>query len=251
MNIITSSAYMKSKPTFESLLETECLFGETVEILDVYLDWVYCKLSTDKYCGWIKRENLGQINTITHRVINVRTFVYKEPSEKSIFLLYLPMGSRLRIEETNSSWAKTCFFIGDKMQIGYVPKNHIIKIEDTILDWVLSAEQLEGIPYRWGGRDTIGIDCSALLQLSYQTYGQTIPRNTSEQVKIKKTELKKIGDLHRGCVVFWEGHVGIMIDEENCIHANAYHMKIVTEPLINIANRMAKGQDIIKIMNFN
>ena len=81
---------------------------------------------------------------------------------------------------------KNMFFVQDKIQIGYLPSSHIVVCENKVKDWVSMAQQLEGIPYRWGGRDTIGIDCSALLQLSYQTYGEMIPRNTSEQVKLKK-----------------------------------------------------------------
>ena len=59
MNIVYSSVFMKSKPTETSPLETECLYGESVEILDPSADWVYCKLNTDNYCGWIKRKGLG------------------------------------------------------------------------------------------------------------------------------------------------------------------------------------------------
>ena len=73
MNIIKSSAYMNSNTTGTSSLETECLFGEMVEILDEHLDWVYCKLITDNYCGWIKKNNLGQLKKATHRVIIKRT----------------------------------------------------------------------------------------------------------------------------------------------------------------------------------
>ena len=37
-----------------SHLETECLFGETIEILDKNSDWIYCKLVTDDYHGWVQ-----------------------------------------------------------------------------------------------------------------------------------------------------------------------------------------------------
>ena len=113
------------------------------------------------------------------------------------------------------------------------------------------AQLLEDTPINGEGRDTIGLDCSALLQLSYQTYGESIPRNTSEQVKLKKKNVKSINDLKRGCVIFWEGHVGIMVDSLNCIHANAFHMKTKTEPLLKIIERMDKNFKIIKMMDFN
>ena len=74
MNVVNSSILMKSEPSDKSSLETECLFGETVEVLDEYLDWVYCKLNTDSYHGWVKKEGLGRIKNPTHRVIANRTF---------------------------------------------------------------------------------------------------------------------------------------------------------------------------------
>jgi len=58
-------------------------------------------------------------------------------------------------------------------------------------------------------------------------------------------------DLDRGFAVFWEGHVGIMIDKSNCIHANAFHMKTITEPLVNIVKRIGKDNHIVKMMDFN
>ncbi len=251
MNISKSSTSMKSEPSENSCLETECLFGETIEVLDENLNWVYCKLITDNYYGWVKKSRIAKFGEATHRVLNLRTFIYKDADVKSDILLYLPMGSHLVVDNINLNWAKIYFPISNFIQVGYVPAKHIVDFEHKVLDWVAVAQSLEGIPYKWGGRDTIGIDCSALLQLTYQTYGQNIPRNTSEQVQLDKLIINEIKDLERGCVIFWEGHVGIMIDKKNCIHANAFHMKTVTEPLFDIINRMDKKQQIIKIMNFN
>ena len=251
MNIITSSVYMKSNMTGVSSLETECLFGERVEILDEHLDKVYCKLLTDNYCGWINKNSVGKSKTTSHRVIIKRTFIYRDKSAKSGTLIYLPMGSRLAIKKIESDWAETYLILEGKIQVGFVPSKHIVSCKHKVKDWVAMAQQLEGTPYRWGGRDTIGIDCSALLQLSYQTYGQLIPRNSSQQIKLKKQNVDNIVDLKRGCVIFWEGLVGIMTDKLNCIHANAFHMKTVTEPLIDIINRMNKSSKIIKMIDFN
>lgn len=251
MNIIKPSTHMKLNTNETSALETECLFGEKVDILDHYLDWVYCELTTDNYTGWIHKSSLGKSIETTHRVINKRTFIYKDPNPKSEILLYIPMGSRLAIKNIKSGWAKTSLIIEDKTHIGYVPSSHFVNIKHKVKDWVAMAQQLNGTPYKWGGRDTVGIDCSALLQLSYQTYGENLPRNTSQQIKLNKKKVNIINDLKRGCVVFWEGHVGIMIDSINCIHANAYHMKTTTEPLINIIDRMDKNLKIKKMMDFN
>ena len=155
------------------------------------------------------------------------------------------------VQEINSNWAEIYLLINNMIKVGYVPVKHIVNLNHKVSDWVAVAQSLEGTPYKWGGRDTVGLDCSALLQLSYQTYGQVIPRNTSDQVNLEKPNISEFNNLRRGCVIFWEGHVGIMVDRFNCIHANAYHMKTVTEPLIDIINRMDKNHQIIKMLDFN
>ena len=94
MNIINSSVFMKSEPTETSPLETECLFGEVVEILEKYFDWVYCKLKTDNYCGWVKKKGLGELQNPTHRTLAKRSFIYVDKCVKSNCLfvnLFLPI----------------------------------------------------------------------------------------------------------------------------------------------------------------
>ena len=241
---------MKSEPSEKSPLETECLFGETVEILEECLDWVYCRLNTDSYYGWVKRKGLGKLKNPTHRVFTNRSFIYTDKNQKSNCLLYLPLGAKLLIDNIESEWAQVSLYCHE-IQVGYVPSSHIVCLDHKVRDWVNIAELLVGTPYKWGGRDTVGIDCSALLQLSYQTYGEYIPRNTSQQIKLKKNHIRDIDDLKRGCVVFWKGHVGIMIDKLNCIHANAFHMQTKIEPLSKIINRLGKDLNIIKMMDFN
>ena len=251
MNIIKSSTSMRKKRDINSSLETECLFGETVEILYQYSNWVKCRLITDNYCGWMKKTDLGKDIPTTHRIVSKRTYIYKEASPKSNILIHLTMGSQLSIKKIENGWAETYFLLNNIIKIGYVPAKHIVEFHHKVSDWVKVAQSLEGTPYKWGGRDTIGLDCSALLQLAYQTYGQIIPRNTSDQVKLEKPNVNEIKGLKRGCVIFWEGHVGIMVDKLHCIHANAYHMKVVTEPLVDIINRTDKDHKIMKMMDFN
>ena len=250
MNVVNSSILMKSEPSDKSSLETECLFGETVEILEECTDWVYCRLNTDNYYGWVKKKGLGKPINVTHRVIANRTFIHTDKNPKSKSLFYLPLGAKLLIENIQSEWAEVSLY-GHDIEVGYVPSSHIVCIDHKVKDWVAIAELLVGTPYKWGGRDTIGIDCSALLQLSYQTYGEDIPRNTSKQIQFKKKIIKDLEDLKRGCVVFWKGHVGIMIDKFSCIHANAFHMQTKIELLSKIVNRMGKDFNVIKMMDFN
>tara|TARA_B100001059_G_C17822567_1_gene579227 strand:+ start:969 stop:1724 length:756 start_codon:yes stop_codon:yes gene_type:complete len=251
MNVIKPSIPMRSKPTETSSLETECLFGETLTILDKSLDWLYCRLLTDNYCGWVQKKNLGKIKPPTHRVISKRTFLFKENDIKSGCINYLPLGSQICVKSIEKAWAKIYLTQNMNHEFAFVPNNHIIKNNHKIDDWVSIAERLIGTPYVWGGRNSIGLDCSALLQLSYQTYGENIPRNSIDQSLLNKEIIKRKENLKRGAAIFWKGHVGIMIDELNCVHANAFHMEVSKEPLVDIINRAGKDNPIIKILNFN
>lgn len=251
MNIIKSSTPMKLKPNDSAPLETECLFGEKLEIIKENIEWIFGKLLTDNYLGWVKKKDLGFLNFPTHKIISIRTGLYNKKNIKSHFIHYLPFGSKLNVNSINKDWAEINLSQKHFYKVGYVLKKDIIQINEKVNDWVSIAEQFVGIPYKWGGRDTIGLDCSSLLQLAYETSGEIIPRNTTEQVKIKKKIIKDINKLNRGCVVFWEGHVGIMVDKFKCLHANAFHMKTVIEPLTKIINRMNSQNKIIKMIDFN
>ena len=251
MNVIKPSIPMRSRPDETSSLETECLFGETITILDNYLDWCYCKLLTDNYCGWVQKKYLGETIKSSHKVISNRSYLFKDNDIKLGYIDYLPLGSQIYVCDFDDLWAKVYLGNNTKQEFAFIPKKHIIKNEDKIDDWVNTAEKLIGTPYIWGGRNSMGLDCSALLQLSYQTYGENIPRNSIDQSLLKKEIIHNNEKLKRGFVIFWNGHVGIMVDETNCIHANAFNMEVSKEPLVNILDRMGKNDPIIKIMNFN
>ena len=251
MNVIKPSIPMRFNPDETSSLETECLFGETITISNSHLDWYYCKLLTDNYCGWVQKKYLGETIKSSHRVISNRSYLFKDNDIKSGFINYLPLGSQIHVSDFDDLWAKVYLGNINKQGFAYIPRKHIIKNEDKIDDWVSTAEKLIGTPYVWGGRNSIGLDCSALLQLSYQTYGENIPRNSNEQSLLNKKIINKQKILKRGFVVFWKGHVGIMTDQSNCVHANAFHMEVSKEPLVNILEREGEDNSIIKIMNFN
>lgn len=251
MNVIKPSIPMRSNPDQTSSLETECLFGETISILDSHNDWYYCKLLTDNYCGWVQKKYLGETINSSHKVIANRSYLFKDKDIKSGCVSYLPLGSQVYVNGFDDFWAKVYLGNNSKFKFAYVPRKHIIKIEDKIDDWVCTAEKLIGTPYFWGGRNSIGLDCSALLQLSCQTNGENIPRNSFDQALIDKEIVHNDQKLKRGFAIFWKGHVGIMVNEIYCIHANAFHMEVSKEPLINILERAGENNPIIKIMNFN
>jgi hypothetical protein len=240
--IITPSAPMRNEPDGMSGLETDALFGESVSILDeAEAHWVRVRLETDGYEAWVERTMLGELPPPTHRVMVARSLITSGKDIKTPSLGYLPMAAQVSVLDHDDEVAEIALAHHDqKYAKGYVPLHHLITVDTCLDDWVLSAEQLMGTPYRWGGRDSIGIDCSALVQLALSGSGITSPRNSGDQEKILGDSVAEHSVLTRGDLIFWKGHVGIMQDSTNLLHANAWHHMVMSEPLSQAIDRIMK-----------
>jgi cell wall-associated NlpC family hydrolase len=120
-----------------------------------------------------------------------------------------------------------------------------------VSDAVAVAEKFLGTPYLWGGRTSIGLDCSGLVQLAFEAAGYNAPRDADMQAEElgEPINWNQGAKLRRGDLVFWEGHVGIMTSPTDLIHANAYHMAVEVEPLGEARERIktATGSELIGV----
>ena len=140
MNVIFPSIAMRLKPDQDECLETECLFGEKLEIIDSYKEWFFCKLLTDKYAGWVTKKSLGIFKTATHRVITIRSFIYTEKNIKSNVLHYIPLGSLLHVINLDNEWATILLSKEQNYNPAYVPRKDIIKVNKQII--IFNEEEL-------------------------------------------------------------------------------------------------------------
>ncbi len=221
--IISSLCDMKSKPNLNSFLETQLLFGEQVSILEKCDNWFYCKTKNDGYLGWVEGHNLGICSNHTHIVQNLMCHCYQENNVKSRVVKNLFFNSKVKIIDEKENWQLT--IIDNK--VVYIFKKNLLKKNLTNLNWVDYALYFKRVPYLWGGKSILGIDCSGLVQISLSMAGFSFPRNTTDQFNYLKN--KSLNNIERGCLIFWHGHVAIAVDKKNIIHSNAYHLSVVIE----------------------
>ena len=239
LGIITPSAGMFNAPDQTSGRETDALYGEAVRIITSIEGWAEIVLTTDGYQAWVAEDMLGPLPQASHHINVPRALMTKEANIKSPAAGYLPMGSLIRAHpaEHGMMAVTSC----DDAVIGYIVARHAMAIGTYVDDYVAVAEQMIGTPYRWGGRDSIGIDCSALVQLALAAAGVAVPRNSSDQEKTIGRDLTSLNELKRGDIVFWKGHVGIMQDHARLLHANMWHGMTASEDLREALPRLEKA----------
>lgn len=245
--VLVSSAALRRDPRPDAAQETEALFGEDVLVFEATEEgFAWVQLVRDNYVGWIASAALGAADgEPTHRVGVPRTLLFPGPDIKMPPLMGLPMGARVSAkgdaEDRNARYVLAA-------PAGAVVAQHLRLIDHAAADFVGVAERFVGVPYLWGGKTTLGIDCSGLVQVALGMAGVEAPRDTDMQERGLGKALAEGTPLRRGDLVFWKGHVGIMLDAERLLHANAHHMMTVAEPLAEtVARAEGRGSVVTSI----
>ena len=212
------------------------MHGEEFAVLDVAGEWAWGYCLHDNYLGYLRFAELGDDFAATHIVTAPATLLVAAPSTKAPVLARYPMGARLLCGDLSACGTYLA------CENGFVPRTHVSDIGCVNASPTDLAEQLIGTPYSWGGRSGDALDCSGLLQLVFGLKGIMAPRDADMQMADFGTALPEGAPLERGDLVFFAGHVGIMADADNIIHANGAAMAVSVEPLMDVAARFAEHE---------
>ena len=232
--VAESALPLRRAPRFDAPLDTEVLHGETLTVYDESEGWAWVQLDHDGYVGYVPNAELVPPRApATHRIATLRTYVFPEPDAKAPPLALLSLNALVRLAEDGGRYAR--LDTG-----GYVYASHIVPVDHRVPDFVAVAEGFLGAPYLWGGRTSVGLDCSGLVQLSAATAGHALPRDADMQEAEAgaSVDWQRGAELRRGDLIFWEGHVGIMTSPDMVLHANAYHMAVEHEPFEEARRRI-------------
>lgn len=230
---------LKRRPAMDASLDSEALFGETVTVYEETDEgWAWGQLETDGYVGWFSADALAPAGApATHQVSALATFLYPGPEMKLPPVAVLPFGARLTVTGTLEKRG----LVYGLTQGGAVVLRHLVPLGTAEPDWVAVAERFVGRPYLWGGRSSVGIDCSGLVQTALNAAGVPAPRDSDMQAAELGTPLPAGTPLVRGDLAFWPGHVGILLDDTRLLHASGYQMSVVVEPFAEAVARIAAG----------
>jgi cell wall-associated NlpC family hydrolase len=240
--VFDAVAPVRKAPVPDAMLETEALKGERVTIYDEDGEgWGWGQLHGDGYVGWLPMNALRAPGpTATHKVAVLRTILFPGRSIKAQPVEGLLLGSRLAVVGQDVDLARLA-------SGGYVPARHLVPLDAAAADFVAVAERFTGVPYLWGGKTSLGIDCSGLVQVSLTACGTECPRDSDMQ-RALGTAVAPDEALQRGDLVFWAGHVGMMRDAATLLHANAFHMAVTSEPIVEAITRIrAAGNEVAAI----
>jgi cell wall-associated NlpC family hydrolase len=238
-------APLREGPSGEAMLATQALKGERVTIYDYNGEgFAWGQLNGDGYVGWLPERALAKPGgKPTHKVTAIRTFAFPGPSIKLAPAETLVMGALVTVTREDGPFAVT-------REGWYMPRQHVGGIDVYVDDFVAVAERFVGTPYLWGGKSSLGIDCSGLVQVALNAAGTGCPRDSDMQQDGlgRLLGLAESAKMQRGDLIFWKGHVAIVCDADHIVHANAHHMATVIENTRDaIARIKAAGSELTAI----
>lgn len=232
--LFSGEAAMLKEPRPDAVRISTALFGESFTVYDRMEGYAWGQLGTDGYMGWVAETALmpGALAP-THRVSARAAHLYTMPGVRSRVVMRLPVNALVCVVSEKDG---TGVLDGGA---GVVPLQHLTPLDQPAPDFVTVCESLHGAPYLWGGRSDLGLDCSGLTQAGLLAAGQSCPRDSDQQQAALGTEISEDDGLRRGDLVFWKGHVGVMVSDTDFLHANGHHMAVVVEPFADAKARIA------------
>lgn len=226
------AAALRKAPDVDAEQWSQLLFGERFDVLDVRDGFAWGQAARDGYVGWVAERDLGPLGeAATHQVAVLRTYAFSEPDIKSRPAGLYSLNALVHVEAREGRFARA-------EGAGWFIEAHLAPIGTRIaLDPAAVALGFLGAPYQWGGRESLGLDCSGLVQQALSAVGKAAPRDTDMQVCAFTPIVA--ADRRRGDLVFWKGHVAVLLDAETIVHANAHHMAVAVEPLAQAIDRIA------------
>ena len=218
--------------------DRQLLAGAEVTVLGEDDTHAYVTAAQDGYIGFVPARCIGTSSVPTHRVDVPAAHAYRRASIKEPETAAFSFGAKVTARNESDDFIET--------ELGHIPKAQLTPLPAKPSDAISTARLFLGTAYLWGGNTRAGIDCSGLVQIALTTAGHPCPGDSDMQETETGTAQPK-GSAHQpGDLLFWKGHVALVTTPTTMIHANAFHMRVVEEPIAPACLRIAEkgGGDV-------
>ena len=234
---------INSKPSINSEVTSQILYGEKFKILSKNKRWIKIKTNFDNYVGYIKKDKFNQNFKPTHKVYKLKSKIFKRANNKFLPTNdFLCFASGVSIKNIKNNYIE---FEKNK----WIKKNNVKKINHYEKNYIKIFRLFLGSKYLWGGKTYKGIDCSALIQIYFYYNRIFFPRDSKDQISFCRKKSKK--KLVKGDIIFWKGHVGMCVSQSKFIHAYGPKKKVLIMPTNFTVKLIEKTANLIvkKISN--
>ena len=217
------------KKTTKSEVVTQLLYGDSFKKLNKTKSWLKIKNDTDNYVGYIKNNKFPKNHLNTHKIFVLSASLYSRPNTTCKVKKKLSFGSKIKVTKKEKK-----FF---KFENLWIKKKDLKKINFKTKDNFKYLKKFINVKYKWGGKHFTGIDCSGLIQLSLNFNNKFCPRDTKDQIKYFKNNIK-LKKIKKNDLIFWKGHVAIAISKHKLIHAYGPLKKTLIMPINKTIDRI-------------
>tara|TARA_A100001015_G_scaffold243189_1_gene278051 strand:- start:185 stop:931 length:747 start_codon:yes stop_codon:yes gene_type:complete len=227
------------KKSRSSKLSSQMIYGEKFKILKSYKNWLKIKTLYDNYNGYIEKKDFKKKLSPSRKIKVLKSFIYKKKYSKFIKTnKHLPFASKLEVLKKKKS------FLEFEKNL-WIKERDVLKIDYFEKNFEKIYKMFLNVSYKWGGKTSEGIDCSALLQIFFQYNNISIPRDTKDQVKFFK-KIKKSRHFNKGNLIFWKGHIAICLSKNSLIHAYGPRKKVIMMDINSTIEEIKKNAKLEK-----
>ena len=223
------------KKTKRSSVVTQLLYGDTFKKVEQKGSWLKIKNDSDNYKGYIKNKKFHFNDKSTHKVCILHANLYSKPNENNKIKKKLSFGSKVAI-----TYQKGKFLKFDKF---WIKKNSLKKINFKTKNYFKNINKFINVKYKWGGKHFTGIDCSGLIQLFLNFNNKFCPRDTKDQIKYFKKKIK-LHNIKKNDLIFWKGHVALVLSKNELIHAYGPLKKVIIMPIKKTIDRIYRTANL-------
>jgi gamma-D-glutamyl-L-lysine dipeptidyl-peptidase len=218
-----STIPVRSTPADAAEMVTQLLLGDLFEVLQTSGSWDLIRILADSYEGWIDNKQYLPLHQAEFELVQQNS---NTVSAELILMSTGSQGDRLLIPYGCNLpfYADGSFRIGDNIY-RYAGQVRHMKDNFPISEIGETARNLLNVPYLWGGRSPLGMDCSGFVQLVYKLHGLSLPRDARQQATLGET-IDFINEALPGDLAFFDNeegriiHVGILLAPDLVIHAS-------------------------------